>query len=186
MSTRYILVSGALNKEGFHVTPQNRLKVSRNKRKQYTKGLSRMNTEMIAEMLKKDQLEWGLLTSILDSHPLERLHDPNSPAWVSRDVYAHLARWISYSNRDMEAYCTGAGFSPPSINTEELNSRWQQEDSRMTLSESREKAHEAFNQRLRMIQSISLGLWDKELERIAQYDGAQHFALHRGYICVGQ
>jgi hypothetical protein len=143
-----------------------------------------MNMEMITEMSRKDCLEWELLTAVLDTHPEESLHGPNSPSWVSRDVYAHLARWINYSNRDMEAYCAGRSISPPIKNAEGLNSRWQQEDSWMTLPEARKRAHDAFAQRLHIIQSIPLNQWDKELGRIVHYDGAEHFAAHRSYIRI--
>jgi len=141
-----------------------------------------VNTEMIAEIVRKDRSEWELLTAILDAHPEEILHAPDSPPWVSRDVYAHLARWIEHSNKTMKAYCEGRRFPQPTGTDKEINSRWQQEDSWMTLTEASRRAHEAFEQRLRIIQSIPLDRWDKELERISHYDGAEHLSAHRSYI----
>jgi hypothetical protein len=138
----------------------------------------------ITEIILKDRLEWELLTAILDAHPEESLHSPNSPSWASRDIYAHLARWINYSNQEMEAYSVRESLSLPINNAEELNLQWQQEDSRMTFQEARKKAQEAFNQRLRILQSIPLNRWDRDLEKIAHYDGAEHFAAHRSYIYI--
>ena len=137
---------------------------------------------MITKMLQDDRREWELLTSLLDAHPDEVLHESGFPPWVSRDVYAHLARWINYSNREMVAYCAGNKPSPPANNVEEMNLRWQREDSWMSLGEARKCAQEAFSERIRLIRSIPLDRWDKELEKTSLFDGAKHFILHRKYI----
>jgi hypothetical protein len=143
-----------------------------------------MNKKMVTQMIAKDRVEWGLLTVILDAHSTEVLHAPPSPPWTSRDIYAHLARWLNNSNKDMEAYCSGGPLSPAVDNFEEVNSRWQKEDSSMSLAEARKKASEAFNKRLNILESIPLNKWDKKLERIANYDGSEHLAAHRGYILL--
>ncbi|XUW99695.1 MAG: hypothetical protein TUN42_07325 [Dehalogenimonas sp.] len=68
-----------------------------------------MNIETITEMIRMDRAEWQSLTELLDEHPHANLHK-SGPPWTSRDVYAHLARWISYSNKDMERVAPGAIF----------------------------------------------------------------------------
>lgn len=141
-----------------------------------------MNKEQVAKMLSEDRAEWDLLVDVLNEHPDEPLHGPESPPWVSRDVYSHLTRWLDHSNSDIESYCAGCGVSPPVDNIEEVNSKWQEEDSRLSLAEARLRAHRAFAKRLTIIASIPLELWDGELERIARYDGSSHLSLHRGYI----
>jgi len=120
-----------------------------------------MDKETVAQMISQDRTEWSLLTAVLDAHPDEILHESQAPPWTSRDVYAHLARWLVQSNKDMEAYCAGRGVSPPVGDADEVNSR-----------------------RLAIIASIPIDRWDKELERIAHYDGAEHLAAHRRYISV--
>lgn len=87
-----------------------------------------MNEEKFRVMLCIDQVVWEKLASVLDAHPGESLHDPTSPRWTSRDVYAHMARWLNHSNACIEAYC--AGGEPPKLEAapDEMNSRWQQED----------------------------------------------------------
>ena len=52
----------------------------------------------------------------------------------------------------------------------------------MSLEEAGKRASEAFQQRLQIIQSIPLARWDEELEKIAHWDGAEHFMAHRSYI----
>jgi len=138
----------------------------------------------VTQMLSRDRAEWNLLVAILDAHPDEVLHKPESPPWTSRDIYAHLARWLNHSNKDMETYCAGGSDSPPIDNADEINYWWQQEDSELSLAEARERAFEAFEKRLQIIASIQPDQWDKELERIARYDGSEHLSAHRGYICV--
>jgi hypothetical protein len=141
-----------------------------------------MNSESLQEMIRKDNLEWESLTAVLDSHPAEKLYGLDSAPWSSRDVYAHLARWIEHSNQAMEAYREGRTISHPPGTDDEINERWRLEDRVLTLAEARKKACEAFDQRLRIIRTVPLELWDNELEKIVLYDGWAHFSAHRGYV----
>jgi hypothetical protein len=141
-----------------------------------------MNKEQISEMLKKDRLAWESLTRILDALPEESLHDPDTTAWNSRDVYAHLARWNEHSNKNIKAYCTGRSLTKNEGTDEEINARWKQEDCRLSLDEARQKAVKAFEQRMRIIRAVPESRWDEELEKIVHYDGYEHYMAHRGYI----
>jgi hypothetical protein len=135
-------------------------------------------------MLRMDRIGWDALTSLLDAHPDESLHGPASPRWTSRDVYAHLARWLDHSNTCIEAYCAGSELPSLEATPEEMNTRWQRKDSGMRLIEARNKATAAFERRLEIIASIPPGKWDEELDRIVSYDGAAHYAQHLGYLVV--
>ena len=143
-----------------------------------------MNTEEVQVMLCIDRIVWDKLVSVLDAHPEESLYDPASPRWTSRDVYAHITRWLNHSNELIETYCTGKKTPSLEGTAEEINSRWQREDSRMSLNDVRERARKAFTRRLRSIEAIPVNLWDEELEKIVRYDGATHYALHLNYIVV--
>jgi len=143
-----------------------------------------MNAEEVKAMLCIDRIVWDALVSLLEAHPEESLHDPASPRWTSRDVYAHFARWLNHSNTCIEAYCAGKKLPSLEGAPEEMNIRWQREDSRMSLDETREKARMAFIQRRRIVDSIPLNLWDDDLKRIVRYDGAWHYATHINYIVV--
>jgi hypothetical protein len=134
-----------------------------------------MDRQAIMQMIANDRVEWSLLSSILDAHPTVILHEPKSPPWTARDVYAHLARWLNNSNRDLESYRCGGDISPHIDNVDEVNARWQIEDSLMSLADARNKAFEAFDRRLSIVESIPANRWDKTLERIASYDGAEHW-----------
>ena len=144
-----------------------------------------MNKEQVAKMLSDDRAEWDRLVVLLDAHPNVVVHGPPSPPWMSRDVYAHLARWLDYSNHDMESYLAGRPVSAAIDDIEGINARWQKEDSGLSLTEACLRAHRAFANRLALVASIPLDRWDKELERIASYDGSSHLSLHRGYIHLG-
>ena len=62
-----------------------------------------MDEQLLAEMLSRDREEWARLVELLDSHPGGPVHDPESPDWEARHVYAHLARWLNHSMDDFEA-----------------------------------------------------------------------------------
>ena len=141
-----------------------------------------VDRNQVEQMLSKDDAEWNLLAAILDAHPQEILHSPPSPPWTSRDVYAHLARWLDHSNEDLVAYCAGRPVSPPIADFEGVNSKWQKEDSNLSLATAKLKACASFDKRRAIIDSIPLDRWDDRLERIARYDGSDHLALHRRYV----
>ncbi len=141
-----------------------------------------MNTDRVQAMLRIDRIGWDALVSLLDAHPGESLHDPASPRWTSRDVYAHFARWFNHSNACIEACCAGSELPSLEGSPEEMNERWQREDSRMSLDDAREKALAAFERRMEIISSIPPDKWNEELEKIACYDGAAHYSMHLNYI----
>jgi hypothetical protein len=140
----------------------------------------------VTNMLRDDRAAWDELVAILEAHPREVLHDPASVwRWTSRDVYAHLARWLTRSMDELEVALAGGPPLPPLQGTEdEINMRWQREDSGLSLDEARERAQAAFGRRLRLVQSVPGEAWNAALERIARYDGAEHYRAHRGYIVV--
>lgn len=141
-----------------------------------------MEAIKISQIILEDRRQWQLLVATLDAHPDKTLHGTPSNPWKSRDVYAHLARWLEHSNRDMMAYIHGHNLSPSISNPEELNSMWKMEDSNVSFDEARSKAHQAFEERIRILHSIPLEKWDFKLEKIAEYDGAEHYKAHRNYI----
>ncbi len=143
-----------------------------------------MDAEAVAAMLRKDRAEWEALTAVLDAHPEGSLHETNSPSWTSRDVYAHLARWIVRSTDALEARLAGRALPPLEGTDDEINARWQQEDSGLSLGEARERAKQAFERRLQAIEGVPTDRWDETLEAIARADGAEHCAGHRSYISV--
>ncbi len=91
-----------------------------------------MDQDAIQLMLSHDKSEWSNLTAFLDQHQNEPLHK-NGPAWNSRDIYSHLARWLDHSNSDMERYPSSviASFAPEEI--EAMNAKWQQEYSSLGI-----------------------------------------------------
>jgi hypothetical protein len=145
-----------------------------------------MNADKVQAMLRMDRIGWDALSSLLDAHPGESLHDPASPRWTSRDVYAHLARWLEHSNACIEAYCAGGELPTLDGTPEEMNARWQREDHRMSLDKTREKALAAFEHRLEIVAAIPPGKWDEKLDRIVSYDGAAHYAQHMNYVVIGR
>jgi hypothetical protein len=143
-----------------------------------------LNQNKITELIINDRKEWQLLDASLDAHQGRTLHAAPSDPWNSRDVYAHLARWMEYSTREIKAYLAGHDLSPPMSKPEEINSYWQSLDSQLSLSTARQKAHDAFKERIATIRSIPLERFDFKLEKMVENDGAEHFKMHRNYIQV--
>jgi len=144
-----------------------------------------MNAEDVATMLEEDRREWSALCETLDAHPEGTLHDPESPAWTARDVYAHLARWINNSIDGFESWlATRTIPTPPHVDEDTINARWQAEDSHLTLDEARAFAQKAFERRVRAIESAPADRWDKILEATAHADDAHHYRKHRSWIRV--
>jgi Mycothiol maleylpyruvate isomerase N-terminal domain len=147
-----------------------------------------MDAAAVAQMLRHDREEWQALVAALEERPSAALHDPESPAWEAKDVYAHLARWMDNSTDALEAWLDGRRLIPPPKGTDdEINDRWQAEDAAFTLAEARERAQRAFARRSAAIEAVPPERWDKDtiLERMARADGYEHYASHRRYIEAG-
>ncbi len=144
-----------------------------------------MNDAEVAAVIHEETIEWEALTKILGAHPEESLHDPASPQWTSRDVYAHIVRWWEYATDIIEALLNEQPLSSLEGTDDEINARWQQEDSGMSLAEARRLAHSAFERWLETIRSIPIERWDEQLKEFVRIDGAGHYREHRAYIIVG-
>jgi len=139
--------------------------------------------QTIAEMLHRDREDWEALAGVLDSHSGGPVHDPESPEWEARHVYAHMARWINKSMDDFEAELAGRPKpAPPKGDDDGINARWRAEDAGISFDEARLRAHEAYDRRMRLIASVAPDSWDNPLIAIAHADGYQHYANHRDYI----
>jgi hypothetical protein len=145
-----------------------------------------MDPQTLANMLREDRDEWAALAAALDARPDGPLHDPESPEWTARDVYAHLARWINNSTDGFESWLANRTLPPPPPgDDDEINARWQAEDSALTFDEARARAQRAFDRRVRAIESAPADRWDDALEALAHADDAHHYRAHRSYIAAG-
>lgn len=144
-----------------------------------------MDADAGAAMLREDRAEWDALCAVLDAHSDAPLHDPESPDWTARDVYAHLARWINNSTDAFDSWLVTRTLpAAPEGNDDEINARWQAEDSGLTLDEARSRAQQAFERRTSAIESAPSERWDPILEATANADGAEHYRNHRRYIAL--
>jgi len=144
-----------------------------------------MEADAIANMLAEDRAEWAALVAVLDACPDGPLHDPESPEWNAGDVYAHLARWMDNSMAAFQSWLANRTIPPPPEGDDDtINARWQREDSGLTLDEARARAQQAFERRIRAIESVPAERWDAVLEATAKADAAGHYRNHRSYIVV--
>lgn len=143
-----------------------------------------MDAAAIQQMLREDRDEWAALCALLDAHPDGPLHDPESPEWTARDVYAHLARWINHSTDAFDSWLANRTI-PKTLegSDDEINARWQREDSGLSLDEARSLAQQAFDRRIGAIEAVPADRWDDPvLDAIAHADDAHHYRKHRSWI----
>jgi len=134
-------------------------------------------------MLRHDRAEWEALVTLLDARRSGPVHDPESPNWEARHVYAHFARWMGHSTDDFEAVLAGRERPPsPEGDDDTVNARWRAEDDAVTFEDARRRAHEAFDRREAAIRSVPAERWDRLLNEIAHADGNGHIGGHRRYI----
>ena len=112
-----------------------------------------MSSYIAISIIHEDQREWALLVDLLEAHLNESLHDPASPRWTSRDVYTHCPM-DEFLGRVSESSTGRKEISPPEGTDDEINARWQQEDSRLTTDQARQWVQKAFGRR---IQTIKVG-----------------------------
>jgi 6-pyruvoyltetrahydropterin/6-carboxytetrahydropterin synthase len=141
-----------------------------------------VNHAAIEQMLALDDEAWTNLTGVLDAHPDVNLHAPGSPPRNSRDVYAHLARWMEYSTAALKAVLAGKPAPELEGTPDETNDRWHAKDVALSLDEARQWAAHAYEERRRAIRAVPLARWGGEVEKYARFDGAQHIGHHLGYL----
>ncbi len=140
-----------------------------------------MDAEAIAEMLRHDREEWSALVGELEAVAGDAVYeDPGSPPWTSRDVYAHLSRWIDRSSMQLERALTGREQAPAIPGSDdEINARWQAEDQAITHEEARRRAFAAYDRRRALIERVPSNGWTPLLDALAMADGWEHFEHHR-------
>jgi hypothetical protein len=142
-----------------------------------------VNVDDMAAMLAEDRAEWQALCAVLDARPDEVLHDPESPSWTARDVYAHLARWIERSTAELESWVTNRTLLPKLEGDDDtINARWQAEDAALPFAEARSRAQAWFDRRIAAIEAVPADRWDAVAEACARADGSTHYRGHRGYV----
>ena len=143
-----------------------------------------MDAEEVKEMLVEDRRDWHSLVTLLEANPYEPLHDPESPGWISRDVYTHLASWMEHSTSELEARLDGLTVLPIEGSDDEINARFRARHSHLSHDEARSWAQREFDHRIEAIKAVPLERWDPILEAVARADGAQHYRAHHSYIAV--
>jgi hypothetical protein len=144
-----------------------------------------MDSEALTAMLRRDREEWEGLLGALEGRADESLHGSGSPPWTGRDVFTHFARWLARSTDHLQAELAGRMLSPLAGTDDEINARWQREDSGLSLAEAREWAQREFDRRIRAIEAVPAERWDARLEEIARADGHQHIGAHRRWVVAG-
>ncbi len=143
-----------------------------------------MDAVAVQEMLLEDRREWHSLVALLEANPYEPLHDPESPGWISRDVYTHLACWMEHSTGELEARLADRTVPALGGTDDQINAGFRDAHGHMSHDEARAWAQREFDRRIQAIESVPPERWDPMLEAVARADGAQHYRAHHSYIAV--
>lgn len=143
-----------------------------------------MTTDSIRALLAEDDHTWAELTAVLDAHPDVNLHAAGSKPWNSRDAYAHLARWLEYDTAKINAVVAGKPLPVAGKSVEEVNARWEAEDSSLSLEEARQRAFMSYRKRQHTIESVPVSEWDVTIKEVTRTGGASHFKEHLSYITL--
>jgi hypothetical protein len=92
-----------------------------------------------ARLLAEGAEVWAELRARLDADVGRgSLHEPGSPAWTSREVYSHFARYQSRSLENLHRRLAGNEPLPSDgLDDDTRNERWAAVDSELTLEEAR-------------------------------------------------
>lgn len=83
---------------------------------------------------------------------------------------------------ELETWLAARRPTPLEGTDDEINARWQQEDSALSLEEARRQAWKTFERRLRAIEAVPPDQWEPLLEEVAREDDAKHYAVHRNFV----
>lgn len=137
-----------------------------------------------AELMAEGDAAWAELCARLDAaDPDLPLHDPDSPEWISRDVYTHFIRMHEGSARAIRWELEhGERYRWPGGDEDEQNERHVAADRGLTLAEARQRANETRAD----YRALVVGLTDEAFEEIGRRHGDDllggHYRGHLSYI----
>ncbi|HSW58850.1 MAG TPA: hypothetical protein VLH15_10625 [Dehalococcoidales bacterium] len=138
--------------------------------------------DKITNLIMEEQRQWQLLVAALDAHSGREHRHTSGQLCSSKDVYAHLAAWLEFANQKLLNYIRGYGIMNQETSVDESTSIWRNRDSQISLTAARQKAHQIFAERIKILRSIPPEKWDFKLEKLVACDGAEHYSSHRNYI----
>ena len=137
-----------------------------------------------ARLLAEGVEAWARLRARLDADADRgSLHDPGSPAWTSREVYAHFARYQSHSLENLHRRLAGQEPLPrDGLDDDPRNERWAAIDRALTLDEAREWCLATTEALRRAALALTPERWAEFGTRYADDVLAAHYVAHLEYI----
>lgn len=138
---------------------------------------------MLEGMFTHESAGWERLTGVLDATPEGRLHlGDGGVEWESRDVYAHLERWMAVQFPRVEAYLETGEVPELEAPTDELNARWTPEDRALSFEEARRRAFLTRDRFVRRMREVPVAKWNARLVSLCAGNSAGHYAEHLEWI----
>ncbi len=137
-----------------------------------------------AGLLTEGAQVWDQLDALLRQHATTpNLHAEGAAEWSSRDVYAHLARWIGRTVEQVQRKSAGVDWLPPLTGTDdEINERWAAEDRALTLKQAREWCIATTETLRRLIEDLSVDQWNRFGRRCMEDIDGGHYRAHIEFI----
>ena len=139
-----------------------------------------MNDDVVALTAAADA-RWKRLASVLTSRRDAPLHGCES-AWLARDEYAHIARWMGVTVERMRVAL--AAEPPPGLDRDHYL-RWQAEDRPLSLAAARARAEAARDELLALVAATAAGDGGDGLRAMAAGDLVAHLDEHFGFLVAG-
>jgi hypothetical protein len=137
----------------------------------------------ITEAFLKDEAAlWQRTVEALDAAPDGASHRNGEP-WDVRDVWAHLARWMTRSADVVEAHLAGRSIEPIS-DFDSVNAVWQAEDASLSRPVARERAFDARARIRALMESLPAERWDGRIYASVTSNTSEHYVEHLQYMGI--
>jgi len=137
-----------------------------------------------ARLLAEGAEVWERLRARLDADAHRgSLHESDSPAWTSREVYAHFARYQSHSLENLHRRLASNDPLPSDgLDDDARNERWAESDRALTLEQARDWCLATTEALRGAVLALTPERWAEFGTLVADDVLAPHYQAHLEYI----
>jgi len=136
-----------------------------------------------ARLLSEGRAAWEQLSALLDARAeLAQVHS-SGPAWTSRDVFAHLARWqVRSIDRLTKRMAGNPPLAPLPGTDDEINAGWHAADQALSLPAARTWCLETAEALRSLLLALTPEQWEDFGRDLAVNASAVHYDEHLGFL----
>lgn len=138
-------------------------------------------------LLAGGAVSWARLDTLLrENDARSSLHAQGATDWNSRDVYAHLARWMGFTIEQVRRKSAGIDWLPSIPGSDdEINERWAVADRTLSTDQARNWCIESAGTLRRLVGDLSLDQWTRFGKKCMDDISGEHYAAHIAFIEQG-